>query len=153
MKVKLPAAAPRKPLTTPEIKAIERVINLCISTFSLHFIVEVEGDVVLEVPSHASDLDGLHHMEESSMKHLQRTEGERLPMSDEEVATEGRDVISGGLLLQLKFHFAGALLNEGASEFQLPALAFFLHEFVELVVLSLGVQEVLLLGGGSAFHV
>lgn len=73
MKVKLPAAAPKNPLTTPDINAIP--LGRLKLTLGLNMVLEVERYVLIQVPRHASHLYGVNNMEEGSMKNLQRAVG------------------------------------------------------------------------------
>lgn len=81
MKVKLPAAAPKNPLTTPDIIAkhiSEYNHNL---TLILYLILEIKGNIRVQISCHSSYFNGIYEVEESCMETLQKTIRYRLHMS------------------------------------------------------------------------
>ena len=63
MNVKLPAVAPRNPLTTPDIKATLKVKQLVL-TFAYYLVLKVKGNITSKIPSHSSNFNGFYEVEE-----------------------------------------------------------------------------------------
>ena len=71
MKVKLPAKEPKKPLITPDIRAIE--VSIKVVTFLYNLIFEIKRHIGPgQITGHTSYLHCIDNMENGGMETLQR---------------------------------------------------------------------------------
>ncbi len=109
MNVRLPAVAPRNPLTTPDIKATLKIKQLVL-TLAYYLVLKVKGNIPCQIPGHSSNFNGLYEVEKCGMEHLQRAVCERLRMSDEETV-KWIDVICGLILSTLTLFPTCSFIN------------------------------------------
>ena len=146
--MRLPAADPKKPLTTPDIKAKQGKTNKI--TFGLDLVLEVETHILFQVASHPSHLDGFNHMEERGVKHLKRavSEGTCMPQVK---AIERRYLKRGRFTQILSFLSLSSFFYHLLSCFELSSLCSDLGLLLEKEVLRVLSRVVCLLSGNS-FH-
>ena len=135
-KVNPPANAPRKPLITPEIKAII-ILDKIRVTLILDLIFKVKRYIFVYVSRHPSHLYGLHEVKDCGMKALNANIRKIFGMSHIETRmAERANITCGKALGNFFFSFFGSFVNLTHSKLKLSFLLSLLEVFAQLVLLS-----------------